>query len=156
MVSLARPVATRSWTWTAGAANDVWRRARATRESTVRRLRAVFARVVAELPGERPDGKTIAATLAAFVIVLGLSASVLGSRGGGWLASQTPAATLPALAPTRGEPEPPAPPAAQCPTAAPQAADARPARSIRKHHVSKRTRARAVAAAPVRQPTFAR
>jgi hypothetical protein len=72
---------------------------RRARESTRPALRDAVARFLAELPGERPDGRTVLATLVAIVVLSGLSATVLGSRAVAWL--PPPAPTASATAPTR-------------------------------------------------------
>jgi hypothetical protein len=85
-----RPALTRARTWARTTATSSLGRLRPAldhgREAAKRTLGLVFARIAAELSGERPEGRTIVAGLVTLVIVLGLSASVLGSRGGPWLA----------------------------------------------------------------------
>jgi hypothetical protein len=49
------------------------------REIVGRRARATFTRLAAQIPGERPNGKTLAATIAV-VIAIGLSAGVFAQR----------------------------------------------------------------------------
>lgn len=53
---------------------------RLTPQAVRRGLRALSERVAPEMP-ERPDAKTLAAGIAALLVVFGVSASVLGSRG---------------------------------------------------------------------------
>ena len=56
-----------------------------------------LSRLADKIPGERLEGRTIVVGLVTMVVVLGLSASVLGSRGNNWLASLAPAAASPAM-----------------------------------------------------------
>jgi hypothetical protein len=96
----------RAWTGTTstvgvGRMRPAFQRAR---EVATRTLGLMIARIAAELPGERPEGRTIVAGLVTLVVVLGLSASVLGSRGGPWLAP--PAATPGAGSIANGAPAP--------------------------------------------------
>jgi hypothetical protein len=124
-------------------------------------LRALAARLAKELP-ERPDGRTIAAALAALVVVFGVSASVLGSRSD---AREPVPAILPAGAPvvtaalsSAPEPEvaPPAPAVEPAPAArASSRHTGHPAlvRPVAKHH---RTRHHAAPRAVARPPAFAR
>jgi hypothetical protein len=49
-------------------------------------VRAALSRVLDELPGERPDGRAVLATVAAIVLLCSLSATVLG-RGHAWRGS---------------------------------------------------------------------
>ena len=56
-------------------------------------LNIAAARLAKDLP-ERPDGKTIAAAMAALIVLFGVSATVLGSRSNLRLPSVPPAAAL--------------------------------------------------------------
>jgi hypothetical protein len=71
---------------------------RATRARLQRSLRALLARSAADLP-KRPDGKTIVVAMAAMVVVSGLSARVLGSRGYARSPSTVTATTIPVETP---------------------------------------------------------
>jgi len=103
-----------------------------------RDLRAFVSRLASELP-ERPDGKTLAAALAALVVVFGVSARVLGSHSAGTptLVAVAPAVP-PALPPVaKAEPNEPAPEIAPEPApGAPQRSVVRPSTAHRhpKHH----------------------
>jgi hypothetical protein len=74
---------------------DLMVAARRARASARPALQAALSRFFDGLPGERPDGRTLLATIAVVVVVCSLSATVLGSRGTAWRA---PAAVV---APTR-------------------------------------------------------
>jgi hypothetical protein len=94
-----------------------------------RDLRAFASRLSSELP-ERPDGKTLAAAVAALVIVFGVSAKVLGSRS----AATTPsAAVAPAPLPQLAKAEPSEP----APELAPEPTREEPARSHRSHPLAR-------------------
>jgi 2-oxoglutarate dehydrogenase E2 component (dihydrolipoamide succinyltransferase) len=152
----------RAWRWTeerarartrqlAAAARRTTPLLRASLPRLERLLRALPARIAADLP-ERPDGKTIAAALAAIVIVCGLSASVLGSRSSARRAAVAVAAPAPVAlaappeaapaAPAEAEPAPEAAPASQ-PSAS--AALAPKARVVAKRHHAKHHGIRTVA-----------
>jgi hypothetical protein len=115
-----------------------------------RDLRGLASRLASELP-ERPDGKTLAAALAALVVVFGVSAKVLGSRIAGTTAPAAVAAAaqrpLPPLA--RAEPSEQAPeiapePAREAPQRShpPQRSLVRPSATHRhpKHHAGPRAK----------------
>jgi hypothetical protein len=130
--------------------------ARATLERLRRGARPMLSRLASDLP-ERPDGRTIAAAIAALVVVFGVSASVLGSRSNPRLAVAAearlaPAPEAPALAnaePAAAPEAAPAPEAATAPAPAPEAAPARAEspkpRHVAKPHRSKRHAVRAAA-----------
>jgi hypothetical protein len=69
----------------------------------------LLSRLLAEIPGERLEGRTIIVGLVTMAVVLGLSASVLGSRGNDWLAPPPAVATTPAAAPKCPASEAPGP-----------------------------------------------
>jgi hypothetical protein len=81
--SIAQPASARAWRWTLARARSGARALgpalATTRTRSKQALRVLAARVANDLP-EVPDGKTMLAAMAALIIVLGLSASVLGSR----------------------------------------------------------------------------
>jgi len=81
--SVAQPASARAWRWTFARASTGARAlgpALATARSRAQRaVRTLAARVADDLP-EVPDAKTMLAAMAALIVVLGLSASVLGSR----------------------------------------------------------------------------
>ena len=81
--SVAQPASARAWRWTLARARSGARALgpalATTRTRAKQALRVLAARVANDLP-EVPDGKTMLAAMAALIIVLGLSASVLGSR----------------------------------------------------------------------------
>ncbi len=167
--AVARPAAARAARWTRSRLRALGPRVapalRATRDASVRRLRALVARVLEDLPSERPDGKTLLTTLAALIVVCGLSARVLGSVH--WTALREPAAGIvaplapvapvalaPAIAPAVTPTVPPTPRAA--PRRAPSiSAPSAPIKAggHAKHHVS-RGHARRAAAAPLIMPMF--
>jgi hypothetical protein len=99
-----RPAAARAWSWGMATARDGWGRllvaARRTLESARPALSSAFSRFLDGLPGDRPDGRTVLATLAAVVVMCGLSATVLGSRGSAWRAP-APAADVGTATATR-------------------------------------------------------
>jgi hypothetical protein len=107
LLSAARGALGRAWnrarTWSGPFAARsaerarTWLAASAARgmDSAAAAWRAARARFMAELPSERPDSRTVIAALAALVIVCGLSASVLGGRGGFHLSPVRPAAAGP-------------------------------------------------------------
>jgi hypothetical protein len=99
----ARPALGRARAWGEATARDASVRlvasVRHAKESTRPALREALARIVAELPGERPDGRTVVATLVAIVVLTGLSATVLGSRAAAWLPPPAPVASAPAPTP---------------------------------------------------------
>jgi hypothetical protein len=76
--------------------------------ATGRTLRPLVSRLAAEIPGERLEGRTIIVGVVTMAVVLGLSASVLGSRGNDWLAPP-PAVATPAAAPKCPASEAPGP-----------------------------------------------
>jgi hypothetical protein len=125
------------------AARLAWRRLGPTRARLASGAHALLVRVTRDLP-ERPDGKTIAAALAAIVVVCGLSASVLGSRRVARpLASpETPSVALPAA-------EAPPPEAAPVPDVA-RAEPVREVRPAARHHRAKHRARRG--AAPISAP----
>ena len=92
--SRVRPALARARAQADAAARDGLRRlsagARRAKETSKPALRAATSRFLDELPGERPNGRTILATLAVIVVLCGLSATVLGRVGR--LASTTPPA----------------------------------------------------------------
>jgi hypothetical protein len=115
VAAVVGPAAARAWSWTSAGTRllaPVLRVARARLEPG---LRTLITRVAGDLP-ERPDGKTVAAAVAALVVVCGLSASVLGSRSNPRLATAELAVAAPAEAPA-----PPPPAAAPEPTVTPSA-----------------------------------
>jgi hypothetical protein len=99
-----QPVSARAWRWTAARVRAEARRLApslsGTRERTFERakrgLGVLASRLARDLP-ERPDGKTIAAAMAALIVLFGVSATVLGSRSNPRLPS-VPTAAAP-LAP---------------------------------------------------------
>ncbi|HEY2731370.1 MAG TPA: hypothetical protein VGK52_15610 [Polyangia bacterium] len=105
----AQPPSARAWRWTAARLRVQARRLapslRATRDWTFERakrgLGVLASRLAKDLP-ERPDGKTIAAAMAALIVLFGVSATVLGSRSNLRLPS-VPAAAAP-LAPIEAAP----------------------------------------------------
>ena len=105
----AQPPTARAWRWTSARVRAEARRLgpplRATREWTFERARRALgvlaSRLARDLP-ERPDGKTIAAAMAALIVLFGVSATVLGSHSNLRVPS-VPAAAAP-LAPTEATP----------------------------------------------------
>jgi hypothetical protein len=105
----ALPLPARAWRWVAARARAEARRLapslRARRlwtfERAQRGLGVLASRLVTDLP-ERPDGKTIAAAMAALIVLFGVSATVLGSRSNPRLLSG-PTAAAP-LAPIEAAP----------------------------------------------------
>jgi hypothetical protein len=80
---------------------------RLTPQAVRRGLRALSERVAPEMP-ERPDAKTLAAGVTALLVVLGISASVLGSRGPRPVAAApAPAVVAPVEAAPSHDPGPP-------------------------------------------------
>lgn len=81
--SLVQPASARAWRWTlerlSKGARALGPALAATRARSRHALDVLAARAANDLP-EVPDGKTILAAMAALIIVLGFSASVLGSR----------------------------------------------------------------------------
>jgi hypothetical protein len=102
LLARMRPALARGRSWALALAREGWRRlkvsARRTRSTSGPALRAAASRFLAELPGERPDGRTVLATVAAIVVLCSFSATVLG-RGNAW---RGPAATQSAPAPAVG------------------------------------------------------
>jgi hypothetical protein len=99
-----RPTLARARTWGVAVSGTARVRlavsVRRAKESTRPALRDAVTRFFAELPGERPDGRTVLATLVAMVVLCGLSATVLGSRGVAWLPPAAPAVSAPSVAQT--------------------------------------------------------
>jgi hypothetical protein len=92
---------------------------RLTPQALRRGLGALSARIAPEMP-ERPDAKTLVAGIAALLVVFGVSASVLGSRG----PRPVVEAVAPTAAPAEVAPVPEPAPAEAAPT--PVAAAPRP------------------------------
>jgi hypothetical protein len=90
---------------------------RLTPQAVRRGFRALSERIAPEMP-ERPDAKTLAAGIAALLVVFGISASVLGSRG--------PRPVVAAPAPAVSAPAAEAAPAEAAPAPEPALAAARP------------------------------
>lgn len=91
---------------------------RLTPQAVRRGFRTLSERIAPEMP-ERPDAKTLAAGVAALLVVFGVSASVLGSRGPrSVVAAPAPAVSAPAAeaAPAEAAPAPEPAPAAARPT----------------------------------------
>lgn len=145
--------AARAWSWTSARARLEARRLAPTARLARERLGAFVARVAQDLP-ERPDGKSMAAAVAALVVVFGLSASVLGSRSNPRLTmvmeplvviGATPSPPEPALAPSPA----PEPVVAEAPVFAVKHAHAK------RHLAPARKVAGAAAAAPARNKVTA-
>jgi hypothetical protein len=153
--SVAQPASVRAWRWMLTRGSEGARRLgptlTTTRERTTHALRVLVSRLAQDLP-ERPDGKTILAAMAALIVVLGLSASVLGSRLTHPLALPIAAPEPTIVAPASAPAEAPAlePTPTPDPAATPRAAVVSPKiRSLAKRHGARRHGTATAALKPV-------
>jgi hypothetical protein len=80
------------------------------RDVVTRTVSPLIERIRDEIPGERPEARTVVVGIVTAFLVLGLSATVLGSRGAPWV--EPPAASAPAAGS-----DGPSDPALKCPAA---------------------------------------
>jgi len=109
--------------------------------AVTRALGPLLSRLADEIPGERLEGRTIVVGLVTMCVVLGLSASVLGSRGNDWLAPPPAAAT----GASNG-----AAAAAKCPAEDPSRAFVQPLEPEVRRHVPAAPAAKRTSHAPAR------